>query len=67
MGHHIDDQGRFQSDKHPELKPDHIVLDFRDPIAQEVIWIYACQCDDVELAQDIMTRLQTLAEELVKT
>lgn len=32
-GPHFDDAGRFRSDRHPNLKPDHVVIDFHDPVA----------------------------------
>lgn len=31
MGHHIDDQGRFQSDKFPDLPPDKVIINLTDP------------------------------------
>lgn len=30
MAHHLDAQGRFQSDKYPELAPDKIVVSLRE-------------------------------------
>ena len=60
-GHHINSDGRFQSDKHPELKPDHIVLDFHDPAARQSLRVFARDTDDSELADDITERLDALA------
>lgn len=60
MGHHIDSQGRFQSDKYPELGPDKIVLSFKDPIARYVLKIYADFPGDDEFSQDIRARLESI-------
>ena len=63
MGHHIDKEGRFQSDKYPELAPDKIVLSFKDRHAQIALGFYAVYCggDDPELAADIQERLRSIA------
>ena len=63
MGHHIDSEGRFQSDKYPELPPDKIVLSFKDPIAQECLAIYAAHTADLGLGQDIKDRLYAIQTE----
>lgn len=34
MGHHIDEQGRFQSDKYPGLGPDKVVISLKDPLTR---------------------------------
>ena len=62
MGHHIDDQGRFQSDRHPDLAPDKIVVSFKDPLARNaLIALAAAYMDtDRELADDICDRLASL-------
>jgi len=65
MGHHINDLGQFQSDKHPDLKPDHIVLDFKDPAAKHALHVYAASSTDEELNEDILTRLESLRQEHV--
>lgn len=57
MSHHIDSEGRFQSDKYLDLPPDKIVLSFKDPAAQEALWTFTEHTDDAELAEDIRTRL----------
>lgn len=61
MGHHIDDEGRFQSDKHP-LKPDRIQLNFTKRLSQRALWVLAedYQHSDPGLAEDIRTRLKAL-------
>lgn len=62
MGHHINKDGEFQSDKHPELPADTILINFRNPashaalaaLAQNYEWI------EPELADDIRERLKTV-------
>ncbi len=62
MGHHIDDQGRFQSDKYPDLAPDKIILSFKDVHAHLPLALLAIEyiSADPELSRDILTRLETL-------
>jgi len=62
MGHHIDSEGRFQSDRHPDLAPDKIVLSFKDPNARAALWCLSAfyTRDDPSLAEDIAARLETL-------
>ncbi len=62
MGHHIDSEGRFQSDRDRDLKPDRIVLSFNDPHAWSALAVYASYCreDDLELADDIEERLRSI-------
>ncbi len=60
MGHHIDSEGRFQSDKFPDLAPDKIVLSFKDRAARSALWFFAAATQDQELAEDIRTRLWDL-------
>ncbi len=62
MGHHIDDQGRFSSDKYPDLPPDKIVVSFKDPHALLALAVLALayEDDDVGLSNDIRERLRTL-------
>lgn len=68
MGHHINEKKQFQSDKYPELKPDKIVLSFKDRHARYALLVYAHQVKgaggDVELAEDILTRLESIKKEL---
>ncbi len=63
MGHHIDTNGRFQSDKYPKLPPDKIVVSFQDPNARGALAVLAVDYDDddPELAEDIRTRLEDIA------
>lgn len=67
MGSHINERGEFQSDKHPDLPPDRIRLNFNSPGSQVALWVLA-QCYaglfpetgcavDHELAEDIGVRL----------
>ena len=62
MGHHINEEGRFQSDKYPDLDPDKIVLSFKDPNAHGALRNLAYHYDktDPELADDIRLRLRTI-------
>ena len=53
MGHHINDNGDFQSDKYPELAPNKIILSFKDKHARTALNIYAELTEDAELAEDI--------------
>ncbi len=60
MGHHLDSEGRFQSDKYPELSPDKIILSFHDQLARQSLRYYAKYTDDKELADDILCRVGEL-------
>ncbi len=68
MGHHIDNEGRFQSDKYPELPPDQIILSFKDPHARIALRAYAMSVrsnnvqSDVEFADDIQFRLYSIKD-----
>ena len=63
MGHHIDKEGRFQSDLHPDLAPDKIILSFKDPAARVALSSFAIVTEDKELADDVDRRLQELSED----
>ena len=68
MGHHIDDEGRFQSDKYPELAPDKVVINLKDPRTWEglrkIATEYVCRTwssdDDREFGNDLFRRLKSL-------
>lgn len=62
MGHHIDKQGRFQSDKYPQLPPDKIALSFHDPLVRDALLLVAEAYaeKDAELSEDILKRLRTI-------
>lgn len=62
MGHHIDSEGRFQSDKHPDLAPDKIILSFKDPHARGALFLLAGDYEvvDTGLAKDIVARLNSI-------
>ncbi len=64
MGHHIDDKGRFQSDKYPDLAPDKIVLSFKDPFAEMALKLYAVAIwdKDRELSDDILARIKSIEQ-----
>lgn len=65
MGHHINAAGQFQSDKHPELPPDKIIVSFNDPHARRALRTLARDYGeaDLELSVDILTRLNQLDRE----
>lgn len=63
MGHHINDEGQFQSDKYPDLPPDKIILSFRDDAAFKPLLDYAAATDDEELGDDIVSRLMDILTE----
>ena len=50
MGNHINSQGKFQSDKYPDLPPDKIILSFKDPVAREALNVYAQNTKDKKLS-----------------
>lgn len=58
MGHHIDKQGRFQSDKYPDLPPDKVVISLKDPKVQLLLLLIATayQDHDAEFADDLRQR-----------
>ena len=62
MGHHIDSEGRFQSDKYPDLPPDKIVLSFKDMRAWQALETLARYYHDADpgLSADILTRLASV-------
>ena len=62
MGHHINSEGRFQSDKYPDLPPDKIVLSFKDPRARNALIALAAdyQTTDPDLSDDIAMRMWSL-------
>ena len=57
MGHHINEHGQFQSDRHPDLPPNKIILSFRDQAAREALKTYARFTPDNDLARDITRAL----------
>lgn len=57
MGHLINKNGQFQSDKYPELKPDKIILSFKDKAARKALHEYIKYSKDQELSEDIEKRL----------
>ena len=57
MSYHLNAQGQFQSDQYPDMRPDDIVLSFRDPAAMEALHAFADLSDDDDLAVAIVKRL----------
>ena len=62
VGHHLDEEGRFQSDKYPDLAPDKIVLSLHDPAAFRALAVFIVATDDRELASDLATRMLAMQE-----
>jgi hypothetical protein len=56
---HIDDEGRFQSDKYPETPPDCVPLKVTDTSAQDLLWEYAGRREsiDADFCKDLRKRL----------
>ena len=65
MGHHIDKEGRFQSDKYPDLPPDKILVSFQDLRARAALVVLAQSyaLEDSELSEDILYRLNSIYDE----
>lgn len=64
MGHHIDKEGRFQSNKYPDLAPDKIIFSFKDDAARMGLLEFATWTEDKELGEDILRRCYSNQEEL---
>ena len=62
MGNHIDSQGRFKSDKYPDLEPDKLLLSFNDPLTRRALRTLVVDYWEVDpdFARDIQERLQTI-------
>lgn len=62
MGHHIDDQGRFQSDKHKDMPPNRIRVSLERP--ESLRGLLAIAADhaekDPEFADDLLACLHTI-------
>ena len=56
----INSEGRFQSDKHPELPPDKIILSFHGAAERKALLVFANHCEDDELARDVRFRCVAL-------
>ena len=60
MGHHIDRKtGQFISDKYSWCPVGFFALKLSDPIAREAILVYAALTGDKELADDLVTAVET--------
>ena len=64
MSNHINTAGQFQSDLHPNLAPDKIVLSFKDPVAIRALATLATDYQDVDadLSRDINLRLASIID-----
>ena len=62
MGHHINEAGEFQSDKHSDLPPDRIRLNLKNPRSTMALTVLAADYleKDPELAADLLARLEML-------
>ena len=56
----LNENGQFVSDKHPDLPPDRIRLNFNNPNSWRALWLLAEDYADVDpqLAADIASRLR---------
>ncbi len=65
MSKHINEHGRFQSDKYPALMPDKVVIDLTDPEAWAgmLMIAQAYKMRDSEFAADLEARLWQLRED----
>lgn len=61
-GQHIDEQGRFQSDKYPELAPDKVVINLKHPEAWPGLLLIAQAYADryLEFGEDLKARVLQL-------
>ena len=59
MGAHINDKGKFQSDKYPECPAGKVPLSVKDPTAQDLLWTYAQRrrVVDAEFSDDLEASL----------
>lgn len=62
MGHHFDDQGRFQSDKHPDMPPDRLRVSIANPRSARALLQLAKDYreHDPEFSDDLRRRVVEL-------
>ena len=62
MGHHLDANGDFQSDKHPELKPNRVLVNLENPLSARGMLRLAQDYHDTdeEFAEDVLEVLGRL-------
>lgn len=63
MGDYLNNEGKFRSDKYPELPDDKIILSFRDSEAHEALRVFAESTSNKELGEDVKKRLESIAKE----
>lgn len=63
MGHHLTDDGNFQSDKHPELPENVFALHMDDEKARDLVYQYAHRTDEDELREDLLAALENTEPE----
>lgn len=60
MSTHIDDEGRFQSEKYPLLPPDQIILSFHGEAERRALLVFADHYPDREFAEAVKARVYAL-------
>lgn len=63
MAQHINSDGKFKSDKYPELPPDKLILSFKDKEARPALKLFAETTKQRALAESIKERLATIGGE----
>ncbi len=68
MGHHIDEQGRFKSDKYPDLAPDKVVINLTHPeVWPGLLLIAQAYAErDLEFGEDLKARVLQLQQNATK-
>lgn len=69
-GHHLTDDGQFESDKYrvhragsgEDVTPDKLVLSFHDTAARAPLRMFAAMTKDEALKRDIIARLRALGD-----
>ena len=62
MGHHINEDGNFQSDKHADMPPNRLRLNMENPLSLRALMVLSADYEDhdVEFASDIRIALAKL-------
>jgi len=53
VGHHLNKDGKFKSDKYTWCPEGYLALKLTDPVAQRAILKYALETEDEELGDDL--------------
>lgn len=62
MGHHIQIDGQFKSNKYDWCPTGFLALKFTDPKAELALRAYAQETDNIELSKDILQGLENVKE-----